>query len=90
MTVVALGREWRLHRVYLCQATYFSAMFSGAWKESSESIIRMDIVDSNVDKESLALAFGSLYRDDVLIKPSIVVNVLATAVLLGMVSTSVL
>ncbi|MGH0136825.1 UNVERIFIED_CONTAM: hypothetical protein FKN15_019817 [Acipenser sinensis] len=45
--ICALGQEWNLHKVYLCQ-----------------------------------VAFGSLYRDDVLIKPSRVVTILAAACML--------
>ncbi|KTF77098.1 hypothetical protein cypCar_00024441 [Cyprinus carpio] len=47
----ALGQEWNLHKIYLCQV-------------------------------ALQVVFGSLYRDDVLIKPSRVVNVLAAACML--------
>jgi BTB/POZ domain-containing protein 13 len=86
VTVVALGREWRLHRVYLCQANYFSAMFSGAWKESSEPVVRIEVPDERITRESLHLAFGSLYQDEVTINPQVVVSMLATAMLLGMVS----
>ncbi len=35
---------------------------------------------------ALDIAFGSLYKDDVLIKPTTVINVLAAATLLSLVS----
>ncbi|XP_058284512.1 germ cell-less protein-like 1 isoform X2 [Hylobates moloch] len=80
--ICALGEEWSLHKIYLCQSGYFSSMFSGSWKESSMNIIELEIPDQNIDIEALQVAFGSLYRDDVLIKPSRVVAILAAACLL--------
>ncbi|XP_030057754.1 germ cell-less protein-like 1 isoform X2 [Microcaecilia unicolor] len=80
--ICALGQEWSLHKIYLCQSGYFSSMFSGSWKESSMSIIELEIPDHNIDPEALQVAFGSLYRDDVLIKPSRVISILAAACML--------
>ena len=65
--ICALGEEWSLHKIYLCQSGYFSSMFSGSWKESSMNTIELEIPDQNIDIEALQVAFGSLYRDDVLI-----------------------
>ncbi|TRY68053.1 hypothetical protein DNTS_003636 [Danionella cerebrum] len=78
----ALGQEWNLHKIYLCQSGYFSSMFSGSWKESNMMVIELEIPDQNIDAEALQVVFGSLYRDDVLIKPSRVVNILAAACML--------
>ncbi|XP_059586581.1 germ cell-less protein-like 1 isoform X3 [Alligator mississippiensis] len=80
--ICALGEEWNLHKIYLCQSGYFSSMFSGSWRESSMKIIELEIPDQNIDIEALQVAFGSLYRDDVLIKPSRVVALLAAACML--------
>ncbi|GAB0200358.1 germ cell-less protein-like 1 [Grus japonensis] len=80
--ICALGEEWNLHKIYLCQSGYFSSMFSGSWKESSMNTIELEIPDQNIDIEALQVAFGSLYRDDVLIKPSRVVALLAAACML--------
>ncbi|XP_042696198.2 germ cell-less protein-like 1 isoform X2 [Chrysemys picta bellii] len=80
--ICALGEEWNLHKIYLCQSGYFSSMFSGSWRESSMDIIELEIPDQNIDIEALQVAFGSLYRDDVLIKPSRVVALLAAACML--------
>ncbi|XP_074899862.1 germ cell-less protein-like 1 isoform X3 [Buteo buteo] len=80
--ICALGEEWNLHKIYLCQSGYFSSMFSGSWKESSMNVIELEIPDQNIDIEALQVAFGSLYRDDVLIKPSRVVALLAAACML--------
>ncbi|XP_036983160.2 germ cell-less protein-like 1 isoform X2 [Artibeus jamaicensis] len=80
--ICALGEEWSLHKIYLCQSGYFSSMFSGSWKESGMNTIELEIPDQNIDVEALQVAFGSLYRDDVLIKPSRVVAILAAACML--------
>ncbi|KAM6106702.1 LOW QUALITY PROTEIN: germ cell-less protein-like 1 [Pterocles gutturalis] len=80
--ICALGEEWNLHKIYLCQSGYFASMFSGSWKESSMDVIELEIPDQNIDIEALQVAFGSLYRDDVLIKPSRVVALLAAACML--------
>ncbi|NXT76762.1 GMCL1 protein, partial [Zapornia atra] len=66
----------------LMQSGYFSSMFSGSWKESSMNVIELEIPDQNIDVEALQVAFGSFYRDDVLIKPSRVVALLAAACML--------
>lgn len=80
--ICALGQDWNLHKVYLCQSGYFSSMFSGSWKESNMMEIILEIPDQNIDTEALQVVFASLYRDDVLIKPSRVVSVLAAACML--------
>uniref|UniRef100_A0A8C9FP24 BTB domain-containing protein n=1 Tax=Pavo cristatus TaxID=9049 RepID=A0A8C9FP24_PAVCR len=80
--ICALGEEWNLHKVYLRQSGYFSSMFSGSWKESCMDTIELEIPDQNIDIEALQVAFGSLYRDDVLIKPGRVVSLLAAASML--------
>uniref|UniRef100_A0AAY4A8Z1 BTB domain-containing protein n=1 Tax=Denticeps clupeoides TaxID=299321 RepID=A0AAY4A8Z1_9TELE len=80
--ICALGQEWNLHKVYLCQSGYFSSMFSGSWKESNMMVIELEIPDQNIDTEALQVVFGSLYRYDVLIKPSRVVSILAAACML--------
>ncbi|XP_054612478.1 germ cell-less protein-like 1 [Dunckerocampus dactyliophorus] len=80
--ICALGQEWNLHKLYLCQSGYFSSMFSGSWKESNMMEINLEIPDQNIDVEALQVVFGSLYRDDVLIKPSGVVSILAAACML--------
>ncbi|XP_074650673.1 germ cell-less protein-like 1 [Tubulanus polymorphus] len=83
ITVIAFNHEWKLHKVYLCQSGYFACMFSGSWKESNQTVIDMsEIPDPNIDENALHVAFGSLYRDDVLIRPSRVHRILAAATLL--------
>lgn len=82
VTIKALGHSWRLHKVYLCQSAYFNSMFSGNWLESNRSQIDIDVPDPNVTRQSLDLALGSLYKDEVVIKPIEAGNLLAAASLL--------
>ncbi|XP_071829621.1 germ cell-less protein-like 1 [Apostichopus japonicus] len=79
ITIKALDKDWPLHKIYLCQSSYFASMFSGSWKESTLKEITVDIPDQNIDENALKVALGSLYRDDVLIEPARVVSVLAAA-----------
>ncbi|XP_065845714.1 germ cell-less protein-like 1 [Oscarella lobularis] len=79
VVIAALGKEWRLHRIYLCQSSYFSALFNGNWKDSNDSRIEIEILDPNITKEALHATFGSLYKDDVTLTTDEVVSVLATS-----------
>ena len=64
------------------QSAYFASMFSGHWKESNEDVIRMEIVDPNINLDSLRLVLGSLYQDELTVEPAEVIPLLATATLL--------
>uniref|UniRef100_A0A672JI37 Germ cell-less, spermatogenesis associated n=1 Tax=Salarias fasciatus TaxID=181472 RepID=A0A672JI37_SALFA len=68
--ICALGQEWNLHKVYLCQVQE-TRRFLKTSSDKSFCII-----------SALQVVFGSLYRDDVLIKPSRVVSILAAACML--------
>uniref|UniRef100_H0XQ39 BTB domain-containing protein n=1 Tax=Otolemur garnettii TaxID=30611 RepID=H0XQ39_OTOGA len=78
----ALGEEWNLHRVYLCQSGYFASMFSGAWRETNMNTIELQMPDENIDREALHEAFSSLYHKTMLIPTGRVVAILATASML--------
>ncbi|CAI9180618.1 unnamed protein product [Rangifer tarandus platyrhynchus] len=78
----ALGEEWNLHKVNLCQSGYFASMFSGAWRETTMTTVELQMPDENIDCEALHEALGSLYRDSVLIPRGRVVPMLATASML--------
>ncbi|KAI0237829.1 Germ cell-less protein-like 1 [Lamellibrachia satsuma] len=82
--LVALGKVWPLHKVYLCQSGYFASMFSGSWKESDLDVIHMNFPDENITESALRVALGSLYQDDVLLEPVGAVSVLAAATLLSL------
>uniref|UniRef100_H2YB95 BTB domain-containing protein n=1 Tax=Ciona savignyi TaxID=51511 RepID=H2YB95_CIOSA len=82
ITIRAADREWKLHKVYLRQAGYFSGMFQGVWKETDMTVIDLHIPDDNITENSLNSAFGSLYSDDLTISPNLVISVLAAASLI--------
>ena len=71
----ALDKEWKLHVVYLKQAKYFESLFSERWHIKNERLIELEIPDSNIDTHSLDTVFGSLYCDNVQVKPQRAVNV---------------
>ncbi|XP_075216957.1 germ cell-less [Lycorma delicatula] len=75
-----LGKEWKLHKIYLQQCPYFASMFSGSWNESNKSYVKIEITDPNITLEALTVVFGSLYpNDEVIIEPCSVVGILAAA-----------
>jgi len=82
VTVVALGRSWNLHKLYLCQSAYFSSMFSGRWSDSCKKEVNIQIDDPNVTLDALHTTLGSLYQDEISVEPSEVIPVLACATLL--------
>ncbi|ESO84793.1 hypothetical protein LOTGIDRAFT_221919 [Lottia gigantea] len=82
ITIKAIGKDWNLHKHYLCQCGYFNSMFNGKWLESELTEIEVDILDKNIDEKALKIAFGSLYTDDIMVKPVEVVGVLASATFL--------
>ncbi|KAG5336386.1 GCL protein, partial [Acromyrmex charruanus] len=81
ITVLILGRAWRLHKVYISQSPYFASMFSGSWKEANEKVISVEITDPNITINSLSVVLGSLYQDEVSLEPKEVVSILATSTL---------
>ena len=84
ITVKALNKDYKLHKIYLRQSLYFSSMLQGRWKESTQAVIDISIPDSNITQKSLSIAFGSFYKDDIEIAPNDVVSVLATASLFSL------
>jgi BTB/POZ domain-containing protein 13 len=79
VTIIALGRQWKLHKVYLCQSPYFASMFSGAWRESRQDIVEIKITDPNINLDSLCRVLVSLYLGEITLEPAEVVPTLATA-----------
>ncbi|KAL0270006.1 UNVERIFIED_CONTAM: hypothetical protein PYX00_007557 [Menopon gallinae] len=88
ITLVALGKEWKLHKIYLCQSPYFASMFSGSWKETNENIVHIKIVDPKITLESLYTVLGSLYFNELNLESGQLVSVLATAALFQLDSMS--
>lgn len=48
VSMMALGRVWRLHRIYLCQSEYFRSMFNGSWREREQNFIAIEIIDPKI------------------------------------------
>lgn len=65
VTIQALGHDWNLHKLYLCQSPYFRSMFNGDWVEKSECVIPMTLPDALINVKALDIAFGSLYSFEV-------------------------
>jgi len=83
--VRALGREWHLHKLYLCQSPYFESMFKDSqWRESNERVIDMSIPDENITERALEIALGSFYREEIALVPIEVISVLACASLFSL------
>merc|ERR1712142_499070 len=82
VTIKALGNAWRLHKVYLYQSPYSNSMFSGNWAETNRREIDISVPDPNVTCGALEVAFGSLYRDEVSIRPIEAESLVAAASLL--------
>ncbi|XP_052027301.1 germ cell-less protein-like 2 [Apodemus sylvaticus] len=81
--ILALGRTWYLHKVFLCHSGYFANILKGIWRESHSRVIRLVIKNEDIDARSLHIVFGSLYTDeDLSITPLEVPHVLAAACLL--------
>ncbi|XP_076753572.1 germ cell-less [Xylocopa sonorina] len=81
ITVLMLGKAWRLHKVYISQSPYFASMFSGSWREANETVISIEIADPNITLDSLLTVFGSFYQDEVSLEPKDVISILATSTL---------
>jgi len=81
IVVKALGKSWKLHKLYLQQSPYFASLFSGRWADGYKNVININIVDPCITLDSLHLTFGSLYQDEITVEPGDVIPVLAAATL---------
>lgn len=63
ITVHAFGQSYRLHKLLLDRAPYFSTAFWGPWKESSasEMTIVTEDIDPNITRAAFELALKRLY-----------------------------
>lgn len=82
ITVEVLGKEWKLHKIYLQQSRYFASMFSGSWMETDKKYVKIEVTDPNITSDSLGIVLGSFYTNEVNIEPCNVIGVLAAATLL--------
>uniref|UniRef100_A0A1I8P042 BTB domain-containing protein n=1 Tax=Stomoxys calcitrans TaxID=35570 RepID=A0A1I8P042_STOCA len=81
IAIMALGKVWNLHKVYLSQSPYFYSMFNGSWKESCQDFVHIKILDDRITLDALDAVFGSMYSDEIEIDAKGVISVLATATL---------
>ena len=81
IVVKALGKSWKLHKLYLQQSPYFASLFSGRWADGYKNVVTISIVDPCITLDSLHLTFGSLYQDEITVEPGDVIPVLAAATL---------
>lgn len=51
--MLALGKTWRLHKVYLCQSSYFASMFGGSWRETNQDFVNIEIIDPKINIEGM-------------------------------------
>jgi len=77
--VRALGKSWKLHKLYLQQSPYFASLFSGRWADGYKNVLNINIVDPCITLDSLHITFGSLYQDEITVEPGDVIPVLAAA-----------
>ena len=76
ITLSALNREWKLHKLYLSQSDYFSSMFNGNWRESNMKHVEITIVDPNITLDSMNTTLGSLYQDEISVEPADATSIL--------------
>ncbi|CAI2351426.1 unnamed protein product [Caenorhabditis sp. 36 PRJEB53466] len=65
ITIVACGKEWKVHKLYLKQAKFFESMFDREWAESKSGRVKLKITDSNINAEGLNAVLGSLYHNEI-------------------------
>ncbi|KAG6483987.1 uncharacterized protein LOC122016308 isoform X1 [Zingiber officinale] len=61
VVVQAMGSTYRLHRLILSRSSYFRNMLHGPWKEAGAPTLVLNIDDSNVNSEAIAVALAYLY-----------------------------
>lgn len=60
VTIVALGHEWHLHKIYLEQCDYFRCLFSGNWSDSTANRYELEIEDRRITFEGREFEWMSL------------------------------
>ncbi|KAG0379667.1 hypothetical protein BGX24_012226 [Mortierella sp. AD032] len=57
----AFNKTYRLHRLFLTQATFFEHMLQGPWRENEKDLVEMTFDDPNITQEGFDIALGQLY-----------------------------
>lgn len=61
---MALGKTWRLHKVYLCQSSYFASMFGGSWRETNQDFVNIEIIDPKINIDGMLLGYKNRDKTD--------------------------
>lgn len=77
ITICFHGKDYPLHKIVLCQSSYFLSLLAGPWKEHGKSRINLQIDDSNVTVQGLEIALAYLYGVTPVLAEQNVVAVLA-------------
>lgn len=67
IAIIAFGKKYRLHRLVLDQAPFFSSMLSGPWRESraEEVTLHPEGIDSCITEAAFELTLKRLYGCDI-------------------------
>lgn len=64
ITVLALGKTWKLHKVYLCQSSYFASMFGGSWRETNQDFVNIEIIDPKINIDGTLMEWKRFKEED--------------------------
>ncbi|OMO98463.1 BTB/POZ-like protein [Corchorus olitorius] len=79
IVVNAMGSTYHLHRLILSRSSYFRNMLHGPWKEANAPVVALNVDDSNVNCEAIAIALAYLYGHHPKLNDSNAFRVLAAA-----------
>lgn len=74
ITVLALGKTWKLHKVYLCQSSYFASMFGGSWRETNQDFVNIEIIDPKINIDGTLMKWEKFEKCFVRRKKRIILN----------------
>ncbi|XP_047054595.1 uncharacterized protein LOC124660800 [Lolium rigidum] len=79
VVVEAMGATYRLHRLIISRSTYFRNMLHGPWREAGAPTVVLQLDDSNVDSEAIAISLAYLYGQPPKLNDNNAFRVLAAA-----------
>ncbi|GMT23702.1 hypothetical protein PFISCL1PPCAC_14999, partial [Pristionchus fissidentatus] len=86
ISITALGYRWKLHKFYLKQCDYFSALLEGEWKDSKKTEYTIEIPDENITKDGLHSVLGALYDNEIVFDVDKLRSIIAAASFLQLTS----
>ncbi|BFZ53982.1 hypothetical protein PYCC9005_001013 [Savitreella phatthalungensis] len=84
VTVKAFGKAWSLHRIILDRSPFFSAMFSGPWRDNDSSTLELQFDDPNITLQSFEFVLQRIYGKNGSFEQTDLLAVLATATYLDL------